>query len=169
METPFQFLCFFIESKYCQSGIALRVRSANTESYPAYNGQFWYQIFRNHCWWVSSRLDHRNTSQHNTNTSETFVVVRSCGTNVFWTKNSLEVDSTWVGSETRRTLSVPRELRLLVVVRCVSQPTANFKHVFRPENVSAATSNHNERFWRVCVVLRGVAVVQTRRNLPAGS
>ena len=51
-------------------------------------------------------------------------------------------------------------------VRCVSQPTAHFKQVFRPENVRAATSNHNERFWRVCVVLRGVAVVQTRRILP---
>ena len=45
--------------------------------------------------------------------------------------------------------------------------TAEFEQVFRPENVSAATSNHNERFWCVCVVLRGVTVVQTRRILPA--
>ena len=43
----------------------------------------------------------------------------------------------------------------------------HFKQAFRPENVSAATSNHNERFWRVCVVLRGATVVQTRRILPA--
>ena len=43
------------------------------------------------CWQISSRLDHRDTSQHNTNTPETFVVVRSCGTNVFWTKNVFEV------------------------------------------------------------------------------
>ena len=42
------------------------------------------------CWQISSRLDHRDTSQHNTNTPETFVVVRSCGTNVFWTKRPLE-------------------------------------------------------------------------------
>ena len=42
-----------------------------------------------------------------------------------------------------------------------------FLLVFRPENVSAATSNHNERFLRVSVVLRGATVVQTRRILPA--
>ena len=33
--------------------------------------------------------DHRTTPQHDTDVAETFLVVRSCGTTVFWVKNEL--------------------------------------------------------------------------------
>ena len=83
--------------------------------------KFCDQIFRNRCWQISRRLDHRNTSQHNTNTQETFVVVRSCGTNVFWTKNLFEVDSGLRNTPNSELLSAVRELILLVVVQTVLQ------------------------------------------------
>ena len=124
-------------------------------------------------WQDSSCLEHRNNSQHNTNTPVTFVAVRSCGTNVFETKKPEAVFSPGRG-----------KLALLVVIHGDLPLSLLFHHIklwagLHPSGLTRHGGwSHTTFFLRrnVCrslrsarVVLRVAVAVQTRRTITSGS
>ena len=115
-------------------------------------------------------LDHRDTAQHNTSVSERLPNVvfseRLCRQLTACLVSKLR-GGEWLkrGKNMFTSKSKGCPPTLFVLVHRFHWPH-HFRRVFRPEKVVAATPNRKKRFCRVCVVLRGVAVVQNTKHSP---